>query len=57
MLTITGREYFLYLVQQDQKRKAQDKLEALLREGIDSASFGSDSRLLAKFAGISLESE
>ncbi len=31
-------EYFLDLVQQDQKRKAQDKLEALLREGIDSAS-------------------
>jgi antitoxin ParD1/3/4 len=29
-------EYFLDLVQQDQKRKAQDKLEALLLEGIDS---------------------
>ncbi len=29
-------EYFLDLVQQDQKRKAQAKLEALLLEGIDS---------------------
>lgn len=29
-------EYFLDLVQQDQKRKAQEKLEALLLEGIDS---------------------
>jgi antitoxin ParD1/3/4 len=29
-------EYFLDLVQQDQKRKDQDKLEALLLEGIDS---------------------
>lgn len=29
-------EYFLDLVQQDQKRKAQAKLEALLQEGIDS---------------------
>jgi antitoxin ParD1/3/4 len=29
-------EYFLDLVQQDQKRKAQDKLEALLLEGINS---------------------
>ncbi|WP_341532034.1 type II toxin-antitoxin system ParD family antitoxin (plasmid) [Nostoc sp. UHCC 0302] len=28
-------EYFLDLVQQDQKRKAQAKLEALLAEGID----------------------
>ncbi|NDJ26167.1 type II toxin-antitoxin system ParD family antitoxin [Nostoc sp. B(2019)] len=28
-------EYFLDLVQQDQKRKAQAKLEALLEEGID----------------------
>ena len=29
-------EYFLDLVQQDQKRKAQAKLETLLLEGIDS---------------------
>ncbi|MCG6138757.1 MAG: type II toxin-antitoxin system ParD family antitoxin [Nostoc sp. LLA-1] len=29
-------EYFLDLVKQDQKRKAQAKLEALLKEGIDS---------------------
>lgn len=29
-------EYFLDLVQQDQKRKAQAKLEALLLEGINS---------------------
>lgn len=29
-------EYFLDLVQQDKKRKAQAKLEALLIEGIDS---------------------
>jgi antitoxin ParD1/3/4 len=29
-------EYFIDLVQQDQKRKAQAKLEALLRAGIDS---------------------
>jgi antitoxin ParD1/3/4 len=29
-------EYFLSLVQQDQKRKAQAKLETLLLEGIDS---------------------
>jgi antitoxin ParD1/3/4 len=29
-------EYFLDLVQQDQKRKAQAKLEAFLLEGIDS---------------------
>ena len=29
-------EYFIDLVQQDQKRKAQAKLEALLLEGIDS---------------------
>jgi antitoxin ParD1/3/4 len=29
-------EYFLDLVQQDQKRKAQEKLEALLLEGINS---------------------
>ncbi|MBE9007720.1 type II toxin-antitoxin system ParD family antitoxin [Fortiea sp. LEGE XX443] len=29
-------EYFLDLVHQDQKRKAQAKLEALLKEGIDS---------------------
>jgi len=29
-------EYFLDLVQQDQKRTAQAKLEALLKEGIDS---------------------
>ncbi|MHC5763194.1 type II toxin-antitoxin system ParD family antitoxin [Nostoc sp. C110] len=29
-------EYFLSLVQQDQKRKAQVKLEGLLKEGIDS---------------------
>ncbi|QFS51428.1 ribbon-helix-helix domain-containing protein [Nostoc sphaeroides] len=28
-------EYFLSLVQQDQKRKAQAKLETLLKEGID----------------------
>jgi antitoxin ParD1/3/4 len=28
-------EYFLDLVQQDQKRKAQEKLETLLLEGID----------------------
>lgn len=31
-------EYVLDLVQQDQKRKAQAKLEALLRAGIDSDS-------------------
>ncbi|HEY9669413.1 MAG TPA: type II toxin-antitoxin system ParD family antitoxin [Coleofasciculaceae cyanobacterium] len=30
-------EYFLDLVQQDQKRKAQEKLETLLLEGIDSS--------------------
>ncbi len=29
-------EYFLDLVQQDQKRKAEAKLETLLLEGIDS---------------------
>jgi antitoxin ParD1/3/4 len=29
-------EYFLDLIKQDQKRKAQAKLEALLLEGIDS---------------------
>ncbi|QLE57116.1 type II toxin-antitoxin system ParD family antitoxin [Nostoc sp. TCL26-01] len=29
-------EYFLDLVKQDQKRKAQAKLEAFLKEGIDS---------------------
>ncbi|KYC39415.1 transcriptional regulator [Scytonema hofmannii PCC 7110] len=29
-------EYFLDLVQQDQKRKTQAKLEVLLLEGIDS---------------------
>lgn len=29
-------EYFLDLVKQDQKRKAQANLEALLKEGIDS---------------------
>ncbi|MFW9257784.1 ribbon-helix-helix domain-containing protein [Nostoc sp. CALU 546] len=28
-------EYFLSLVQQDQKRKVQVKLEGLLKEGID----------------------
>lgn len=32
----TISEYFLDLVQQDQKRKAQAKLEAFLLEGIDS---------------------
>lgn len=31
-------EYFLDLVKQDQKRKAQANLEALLKEGIDSPS-------------------
>lgn len=31
-------EYFLDLVRQDQKRKAQANLEALLKEGIDSPS-------------------
>ena len=31
-------EYFLDLVQQDQKRKAQAKLEVLLLEGINSDS-------------------
>lgn len=31
-------EYFIDLVQQDQKRKAQAKLEALLVEGINSDS-------------------
>ena len=29
-------EYFIDLAQQDQKRKAQEKLETLLLEGIDS---------------------
>ncbi|HBE20757.1 MAG TPA: type II toxin-antitoxin system ParD family antitoxin [Cyanobacteria bacterium UBA11149] len=29
-------EYFLHLVKQDQKRKAQAKLESLLLEGINS---------------------
>lgn len=29
-------EYFIDLVQQDQKRKAQAKLESLLKEGINS---------------------
>lgn len=29
-------EYFRYLVREDQKREAQDKLEAMLIEGLES---------------------
>ncbi len=29
-------EYFRYLVREDQKREAQDRLEAMLLEGLDS---------------------
>jgi antitoxin ParD1/3/4 len=32
----TASEYFLDLVKQDQKRRAQEKLEALLLEGVNS---------------------
>lgn len=34
----TVSEYFRELVRQDQKRKAQERLEALLLEGLDSGS-------------------
>lgn len=34
----TVSEYFRQLVRQDQKRKAQERLEALLLEGLDSGT-------------------
>jgi len=34
----TVSEYFRELVRQDQKRKAQERLEALLLEGLDSGN-------------------
>ncbi|PSB46754.1 type II toxin-antitoxin system ParD family antitoxin [Cyanosarcina cf. burmensis CCALA 770] len=34
----TVSEYFRELVRQDQKRKAQERLEALLLEGLDSGT-------------------
>lgn len=34
----TASEYFRELVRQDQKRKAQEHLEALLLEGLDSGT-------------------
>jgi len=34
----TTSEYFRELVREDQKRKAQERLEALLLEGLDSPS-------------------